>query len=118
MGFRKEIRSKKAVAMSYWRLKTFALLEDGTLSLHAQGFVSVEAYGGGAEPVEEYRCLFQGADVALKAPFYGYLKTIPMFAGATDDLTYSKTGNDLNELPVTILNARADVVYQNDPRSE
>ena len=118
MGFRKEIRSKKAVDMNYWRLKTFSLLEDGTLALHVQGFVSAGAYGRGAEPVEEYRCLFRGADVALKAPFYGYLKTIPLFAGAADDLTYSKTGGGRNDLPVTVLSSRADVVYQNDPLRE
>jgi hypothetical protein len=116
MGLRKAIRSKKAIDVNYWRLKTFSLLDDGTLSLHVQGFVSSEAYGEGAEPVEEYQCLFQGADVALKSPFYGYLKTIPLFAGAEDDLTHSKTSDGLSDLPVTVLNSRSDVVYQNDPR--
>jgi hypothetical protein len=116
MGFKKKIRSKKAVDIDYCRIKALSLLEDGSLNIYVQGFVSGEEYGKGAEPIEEYRVMFEGADVALKAPFYGYLKTVPLFSGAIDDLTYSRPGDGLNDLPVTILNPKGDIVYHHNPQ--
>ena len=91
MGLVKKILSKKGVEAEFWNIKESHLLNDGTLNIFVRSYIDAEAYASGLDPIDELNCVVTGADVALKSPFYIFLKAaFPMFSGAEDELSYSK----------------------------
>jgi hypothetical protein len=111
MGFRKNIRSKKAVDINYWRLVSANLTESGALRMRVAGYKDGESYAGEADPIDEYECVISNASTSFKAPFYDLLEQcFPLFAGAEKDLTYS--GQSRSGQTLTVMNPRGDIIMQ------
>jgi hypothetical protein len=117
MGFKKKIRSKKAVDINYWRLVSAYLTESGALRMRVAGYKDGESYAGKADPIDEYECVISNASTGFKAPFYDLLEQyFPIFAGAEKDLTYSEQSQ--GRQTVTVMNPRGDIIMQKPVEEE
>jgi hypothetical protein len=111
MGFRKQIESKKAVAVNYWRLKSLSFGDTGILRMQVAGYKDASLYLAGADPIDEYECVISNADVSLKAPFYELLEQrFPLFRGAEKELAYN--GQPAGPQVLTVQTPRGELIMR------
>ena len=90
MGFTKEIESKKAATINYWRITSFSFNRSGNLVIGVAGYKDGQTFSNGADPIDELEVVFHNADTHIKTFFYDLVENnVPLFRGAEKDLTHS-----------------------------